>query len=278
MSAGAGRAVKQKGPTEGATASPGAAGAESGPEEELVYQRRDQILKLVTKAFFSELTNYGIQKDEILRVASHLLDNVLQQDRAGGAAGAGKELQFTAGAVVDEWRSRRRLSLDGVTLRPLEADVVPLMARWLRVPAIRDSFVVPFPDGEVDLRAFLAGPQREYFAIEHEGAVVGVIGGENIDAASGKLEMKKLIGDSNLRGKGIGKRATFLFLHYAFAIREMHKVYVHSRDINVRNINLNSGFGFELEGMLLEDARVGDRRVDVVRMALLAPIWKALFT
>ena len=57
----------------------------------------------------------------------------------------------------------------------------------------------------------------------------------------------------------------------------MHKVYVHSRDINVRNINLNSGFGFELEGAFLEDTKIGGQRVDLVRMALLAPIWDALF-
>ena len=57
----------------------------------------------------------------------------------------------------------------------------------------------------------------------------------------------------------------------------MHKVYVHSRDMTSATSNLNSGFGFELEGMFLEEAEVGGRRVDLVRMALLAPIWKALF-
>jgi len=52
---------------------------------------------------------------------------------------------------------------------------------------------------------------------------------------------------------------------------------VHSRDMTSATSNLNSGFGFELEGMFLEEAEVGGRRVDLVRMALLAPIWKALF-
>ena len=140
-----------------------------------------------------------------------------------------------------------------------------------------DSFVPPFPAAEADLHAYFARPDQEYFAIHHDGGPVGIIGAENIDLPSGKLEMKKLIGDPELRGKGIGKRATFLFLYYAFMIVGVHKVYVHSRDINVRNINLNNGLGFELEGALLEEAVVGGRRVDLVRMALLAPIWKALF-
>jgi RimJ/RimL family protein N-acetyltransferase len=89
--------------------------------------------------------------------------------------------------------------------------------------------------------------------------------------------MKKLVGEVELQGKGIGKRATFGFLYYAFMILGMHKVYIHSRDINVRNINLNSGFGFELEGVFLEDVQVGGRRADVIRMALLKPLWTAMF-
>jgi RimJ/RimL family protein N-acetyltransferase len=222
--------------------------------------------------------NYGIKKDEILRVASHLLDNVLtQQDRAKGGDGAGAPVGFATDAIVDEWATHRRLTLDGVSLRPFTSDLVPRVAGWLRVPAVRDSFVPAFPDTDAGLGAYFERPQQEYFAIVHADAAVGIIGGENIDVASGKLEMKKLIGEADLRGKGIGKRATFLFLHYAFSILAMHKVYVHSRDINVRNINLNSSFGFELEGAFLEDAQVGGRRVDLVRMALLAPIWSALF-
>ena len=107
---------------------------------------------------------------------------------------------------------------------------------------------------------------------------MGIIGGENIDPTAGKLEMKKLVGESGLQGKGIGKRATFGFLYYAFIIRNLNKVYIHSRDINIRNINLNSRFGFELEGVFLDDITVGDKRQDVVRMALFKPLWLQIFS
>ena len=92
------------------------------------------------------------------------------------------------------------------------------------------------------------------------------------------MEMRKLVGDPDRRGQGIGKRATFGFIYYAFSILGLHKLYVHSRDINVRNMNLNSSFGFELEGVFLEEIPTPDgRRADVVRMALLKPIWVAMF-
>jgi RimJ/RimL family protein N-acetyltransferase len=76
----------------------------------------------------------------------------------------------------------------------------------------------------------------------------------------------------------VGKRATFGFLYYAFMILNLNKVYIHSRDINMSNLNLNSRFGFELEGVFLEDLKVGDQWQDVVRMALFKSLWLQIFS
>jgi RimJ/RimL family protein N-acetyltransferase len=257
-------------------------GRDSGGEDGVVDQRREQILKLVTRAFFKELRRYGIKEDEIVRVASHLLDNILSQTggprrRAHDEERPLTDVAFTVDAVTDDWEHKRTLTLDRVSLHPFAVSLVPRVEEWLRLPGVRESFVSPFPETQAGLRDYFARPNQEYFAIHHDGTAVGIIGGENIDRQAEKLEMKKLVGDPEMRGKGIGKRATFLFLHHAFSALGMHKVYVHSRDINVRNINLNSGFGFELEGAFLEDTKIGGERVDLVRMALLAPLWQALF-
>lgn len=246
-----------------------------GGEGAVVDQRRDQMLKLVAKGFFNELVNYGLRKEEIVRVASQLLGNLLEgRGRLGGVP---HDASFTVDAVVDEWQAGRRLEVRGVELRPFDRELVPRVARWLATPEARENFVPAFPDTEARLHEHFARPDVEYLGVYWEGAPVGFVGGENVDAEAGKLEMKKLVGEAGLQGKGIGKRATFGFLYYAFAIRGMHKVYIHSRDINVRNIGLNSGFGFELEGVFLEDLRAGERRADVIRMALLRPLWAALF-
>ena len=44
-------------------------------------KQRDRMLELVSKGFYNELINYGVRKDEIIRVASHLLDNLMAQGR-----------------------------------------------------------------------------------------------------------------------------------------------------------------------------------------------------
>ena len=185
---------------------------------------------------------------------------------------------FTLASVRDEWTDRKQLAVQHVTLRPLQLADVSKVSTWLKLPAVRESFVPQFPEKQSELRNYFADPTREYFGIHYDGQLVGIVGGENIDLTAGKLEMKKLVGESGLQGKGIGKRATFGFLYYVFMIRNLNKVYIHSRDINIRNINLNSRFGFELEGVFLNDVRVGDKHQDVLRMALFKSLWLQIFS
>ena len=241
-------------------------------------QHRDQMLRLITKSFYRELTNYGVNTQEVLAVAEHLLDNL--QNKGGKTNGNAEYYKglFAIKDVQDEWATLKRLTLQGVTISSLEPSLIPRIAKWLRDPAIRESFHPQFPEPEEDLCAYFQSPDREYFSILQEQNFAGIIGAENIDVDSAKLEMRKLVGDPDMHGKGIGKRATFLFLYYAFVVRKFRKVYLHSIDINIRNINLNSKFGFELEGVLLEDFKIQDKWRDVLRMSLSGSLWRELFS
>lgn len=251
--------------------------AASDADSPVVRQQHEQLLKLVAKGFYNELINYGVNKAEVLAVAGHLLDNVMQHSERANRDAAYYNRLFSVKDVRDEWAGARRLTVHQVSLTPLAAAMIPRVSEWLGSPGVQDNFYPAFPLGEESLRAYFQAPGREYFSVFFEGEPSGIIGAENIDPASGKLEMRKLVGAPAMRGKGIGKRATFLFLYHVFVIRQFHKVYMHSMDINIRNLNLNSRFGFELEGVFLEDAVIHGRRHDVVRMSLLAPVWRELF-
>jgi len=241
-------------------------------------KQRDQMLKLVAKSFYNELTNYGVREQEIIHMASHLLDNLMAKEKKPAEGVQYYNGIFTLASVRDEWADCKQLAVQHVTLRQLQPLDVSKVSTWLKVPAVRVSFVREFPTKQSELRNYFADPTREYFGIHYDGQLVGIVGGENVDLTAGKLEMKKLVGESGLQGKGIGKRATFGFLYYAFMIRNLNKVYIHSPDINIRNINLNSRFGFELEGVFLNDIIVGDKHQDVLRMALFKPLWLQIFS
>lgn len=241
-------------------------------------QYHEQMLKLVAKGFYNELINYGVNEAEVLTVAGHLLDNVMHKQGPASKSVEYYNGLFTIKDVRDEWAGAGRLTVQQLSLSPMDIKTIPVIAAWLREPAIRDSFYPHFPDTKEELTRYFQSPAREYFLIFHEQHLAGIIGAENIDTESAILEMRKLVGDPEMHGKGIGKRATFLFLYYVFVIRKFRKVYLHSLDINIRNLNLNGKFGFELEGVFLEEVVVRNKRRDVIRMALTAPVWSALFS
>jgi len=245
---------------------------EEGP---VVQLKREQLLRLVARGFHRELLKYGVETAEVLAVATHLLDSLMSDEVPPDSRLFGDS--FRINAVRDEWQTARRLQVGAVSLRPLDESDVPLLASWLSDAELRNSFVPAYPTGKSAILAYFLDETRDYLTVTYEGRAVGVIGAEQLDPLNHKLEMKKLVGEQGLRGKGIGKSATFAFLYYAFLIRGVHKVFVYSRDANIRNLNLNSRFGFELEGIFFEELPDENGRIDVVRMGLLKPAWLAIF-
>src|SRR5438132_1129918 len=136
---------------------------EPSDERMAAKQQRDQMLKLVSKGFYNELINYGVQKDEILRVASHLLDNLMSQEKKPGADIPYYNQIFTLDIVKDEWKERKQLAIEHVTLRPLQPPVIVKVIEWLKNPAVRESFVPAFPEKEVELQKYFTHPTRDYF-------------------------------------------------------------------------------------------------------------------
>jgi len=245
--------------------------------EKVPSNPHEQMLRLVARGFHKELIKYGVKEPEIVTVAAHLLDNVVLKSPPASKQVEKYNQLFTIKDVRDQWAEAQKLGLHEVTLTPLGTDHVGQIAGWLENPKIKSSFFPRFPEEKGKLAAHFQSPGQEYFAIWHQQDFVGIIGGENVDNDSTKLEMKKLVGDPNMRGKGIGKRATFLFLYHVFVIRKFYKVYLHTLEINIRNLNLNGNLGFSLEGVFFDDVKIDGQRQDVVRMALTAPAWLNLF-
>ncbi len=252
----------------------------ANPSDRSQVERRqqEQLLKLVTKGFYTELINYGVPKADIVTIASHLLGHMSEQDSAPAKQDRFYSRIFTLASLEDRWAESERLSVDGdVVLRPIADAQLAEIAAWLAAPWVRNGFVTPYPTTAEGLRGHFASPNCRYFCIEYKGEVVGIIGAENLDEHSRRLEMRKLVGRRDLQGMGIGKRATFAFLYFAFRILAFEKVYVYSTDVNVRNLNLNSQFGFTLEGVFFQELLGESGRIDILRMGLMRERWQEIF-
>lgn len=242
-------------------------------------QKQNQILKLVTNTFYRELVNYGVDTSDIITVSVNLLDHVTNSSAALINDNGFYNKQFKLSDIQDQWKKKSSLSFDNVTIKPLTPEHVPQISDWLQSTDVNQKFINLFPREKGPLESYLLNrPDRQYFGIYYDhDHFVGIIGAENIDLLIRKLEMKKFIGTSEFRSKGIGKVSTFLFLFYAFEIIKFNKVYIHSIDTNILNINLNSKFGFELEGILFAEAFVNNAYRDVLRMGLLQTKWRDIF-
>jgi len=247
---------------------------------DLKKEKQNQILKLVTKSFYKELSSYGVDTADIVKVSVNLLDYVTSEKDEKESSELFYNKMFSLKDVHNLWGTKQKLSLRDVSIRPLISKQIPQISEWLQKADISQTFIRFFPQEKVLLESHLLDRQdRNYFAIYvNDETFVGIIGAEGIDHTFRKLEMKKFIGAQDYQGKGIGKAATFLFLYFVFTILNFNKVFINSLDTNIKNINLNSKFGFELEGILYEEAHIGSMYKDVLHMGLLRKDWKAIFT
>ncbi|HHM02123.1 MAG TPA: N-acetyltransferase [Caldithrix abyssi] len=238
--------------------------------------KQKQLLRVVTSSFYKELIKQGVNKSGILTVSMDLLDYVTKGNHNGHASPENL-YDFDTSQIDNQWQANKCLRLGAVKICPLKKEHIPTVADWLREKEINNTFIRFFPKEKAALSAYLLNESRDYLAVMYQDTFVGIIGADGFERQSRKLEMKKFIGTNQFRNKGIGKLATFLFLFYAFHIIEMNKVFIHSLDTNINNINLNSRFGFELEGLLYHDILIEDEYHDVLRMSLLKSKWNHNF-
>ncbi|HGY57212.1 MAG TPA: N-acetyltransferase [Caldithrix abyssi] len=247
--------------------------------EEVNKAKQNHLLKLVTNSFYRELVNYGIDAGDIVKVSVNLLDHVTEHKAAKTNNNGYYNTVYKLADLENRWMDNRELRSNDVLIRPLAEEHISRFSFWLQNTDVDKTFIRFFPKEEVELKKYcLNRDDRSYFAIYFQGdQFAGVIGGENINHEAKKLEMKKFVGEPSLQGKGIGKAATFLFLYYTFHILSFNKIYIHSLDTNIKNINLNSKFGFDLEGILYQEVCIGAVYHDVLRMSLLRETWDRIF-
>jgi RimJ/RimL family protein N-acetyltransferase len=242
-------------------------------------QKKNQLLKLVTNSFYKELVNYGVNSGDIVTVSVNLLDYVTGHNKNSKEDVYYSNI-FSCQTVENHWAESQTLKFQDISLQPIRPEQVRQVSEWLKNDELSQTFIGFFPKNSEELVNYMCyNENRSYFGVFLEpGELIGFIGADNVDHLSFKLEMKKLIGNPAYRNRGLGKVSTFLFLYYVFMIGGFNKVYIYSLDTNIANININSKFGFDLEGILYRDVFVRDEFRDVLRMGLLKQNWLEIFS
>lgn len=161
-------------------------------------------------------------------------------------------------------------------------DLVPLDRRhlsrtreWANDPELMRLMDRKQPVSPAEHEAWFASlPRRSdcaYFAIETADprTHIGNVWLWDIDRRNRKAELRVVVGDRTVRGKGLGAEAIDRLCRYAFDQLDLHRVYAYVLDINPSARSAFERAGFTLEGTLRDDRWAAERFIDSYLLAKL---------
>ncbi len=217
----------------------------------------DATLDTLARSFFAQGQDYGFAFDDYVRFVNRLLDVAMAsaQPALGPAVNTGLPL-------VGE----------RVTIRGLRAADRPHVHRWLSDRSGR-YFLLSRATGRVQtVDALLDDPLNAIGVVTlPDGRPVGAIAYLVSDPKQRRAELRKLIGEPDLRGQGLGTEASRLWVSHGLDNLGLQKIVLYTLASNTRNLKLNEQLGFRVEGLLRGEVVIDGERRDLVRMARIAP-------
>ena len=173
-------------------------------------------------------------------------------------------------------RPVKLLNSSRILLRPLERFDLEALAKWRNTPEVRQDFFNTFPVAvsgqETWYQDLLRRQDAKLFVIETpmDSQAIGTIGYDRIDWKNQKGELGNiLIGEPAYRGKGLGKEAVHLMVHFGFSEMNLNRIYLKLFAKNKHAIHLYESCGFQVEGILREEYFRSGAFQDVCLMAIL---------
>ncbi len=164
-------------------------------------------------------------------------------------------------------------------LRPVRVEDAVMLANLIDNMENRENLRAVFPTSEGQLVRWIEGlyrkkvPRDIVFAIEVEGALIGMVSLHDINWTSRHGTLTIAIYRSDYRGRGIGTEATSLILNYAFDFLNLHRVKLEVYEYNKTAIHIYEKLGFVREGVWRSQRYLRGRYYDVVLMGILKDEW-----
>jgi RimJ/RimL family protein N-acetyltransferase len=223
---------------------------------ELVFQ--DTIFKSI----LDELRKFHLQPKEYIALANGLLDIAIESKPNVGSDGLSEPIVPKQGKLP--------LVYEGIRIRELRIrDDLDRIRGWTAKGPGREFLLSRIENIERRLEDLLSDGKNIFGMIETGGVPIGIMGYLNHDPVNKKAELRKLIGEHEYRGHGLGKKSTKLWLSYGIHTLELRKIYLYTFDTNLRNIRINQELGFKLEGIYRAENIIDGMPKDVLRMSIL---------
>jgi len=231
----------------------------------------DVTIETLSRNFYKETAQYGFGPIDYVRFVNLLLDLSMAKEREQAAQEAGAE-ESTGGEVKLPTIDASRLPLRGprVVVRDFDRTRdISLFERWLADEAGRQFLLSSVTARRLTIREVAESPgSRIGIVTLPEGDPIGSVAYFDCDATHRKAELRKLIGEPAMRGKGYAREAAALWIQYGLQALGLRKIYLNTLETNIRNIRINEELGFRVEGILHDEVCIDGTYHDVLRMGL----------
>ncbi|MBU0559292.1 MAG: GNAT family N-acetyltransferase [Bacteroidetes bacterium] len=225
-----------------------------------------ETIEALSRNFFKEASSYGFKYEHYLSFVNSLLEYAIEfKNGTSGDSSLSEKPKFEAikyDALPIESRNVK-------IRRFVKFSDYDLLAEWLKDDYGQYFLLSLATTKSINIDELLDSKHNEIGIITtHEGTPIGLMAFLYCDYVQHKAELRKLIGVPEMRGKGLGKEATQLWIKYGHTGLHLKKIYLNTIDTNLRNIKLNEELGFKVEGILRNESLIDGEYHDVLRMGL----------
>lgn len=228
----------------------------------------DQTLEMVVRSFFNESSMYGFSQLDYVRFVNMLLDlSMASITSENNSVNESQSIDNSDDGIpiLDLPIESKR-----IRVRKFDPDTdIEVMKKWLSDKSGRQFLLSRVTAQTVDLERIVSDDWNILGMVTtHDGVPVGCVAYLGFNSEQRKAELRKLIGEPSMRGMGLAKEATKMWIRYGVTALKLKKIYLSTLDTDIRNIRLNEALGFKIEGILRNEIYVDGVYRDVLRMGL----------
>lgn len=223
-------------------------------------------IEVIAKSIIKEAKEIGFQRNDYIKLANLILDSAINSDQNGKDDASKGKSTYETGV-----KAKLPLSGEHISIREFDKEKdITLLEEWLKDETGRYFILTRATSRIYDVKR-LVEDERQVLGITtlKDGTPIGLLAFLDYDKEQTKAELRKLIGDPNYRGRGYGKEATKLWIHYGITNLGLTKIYLNTLQTNARNIRLNEELGFKVEGILRKECLIDEKYHDLLRMGLI---------
>lgn len=232
----------------------------------------DATIETLARSFYKQALKYGFRREDYLRFVNVLLEYAMHSSKEDKIALASRrEAKQKIRDYFDNTESvALPISGEKVCIRDFDPENDHLLLqRWMNDDFGRFFLLSRTTERAITLDQLLKNERTILGMITlPESKPIGAVAFLHYDSDHPKAELRKVIGEPDMRGKGYGKEATRLWIQYGISGLGLKKIYLHTLNTNIRNIKLNEEMGFQVEGILRNEALIDGEYHDVLRMGL----------